>query len=301
MLNRRLMTMAGGTIVCALGVGYFMQQATPIGYPSQDAAPQVAASAILEIENITMISSAPETVVETAETIIPAEPEMSVAQVSCTVSMVAKPAPSANVGLTLSAPCHGNERVTLHHNGMMFTQATDDEGLLSVTMPALAEQAVIIAELASGPGAVATTKVSGLDQIDRVVLQWSGNSGFEIHAREFGAGYGEPGHVWSGSQTTLSTSRVARLGDTEQLAPRLAEIYSFDRNEAQTNGTIALSVETEVSAINCGREIAAQTLELSESGGLRTRDLVLSMPNCSAIGDFLVLNNLVEDLKVTAR
>ncbi len=29
------------------------------------------------------------------------------------------------VALALSAPCHGGERVTIHHNGLMFTEVTD--------------------------------------------------------------------------------------------------------------------------------------------------------------------------------
>jgi hypothetical protein len=52
---------------------------------------------------------------------------------------------------------------------------------------------------------------------------------------------------------------------------------------------------------NCGRDISAQSLEMRASGGLRTRELELSIPNCTALGDFLVLNNLMDDLKIAAR
>ena len=34
---------------------------------------------------------------------------------------------------------------------------------------------------------------------------------------------------------------------------------------------------------------------------LRVRDLSLSIPACDGVGDFLVLKNLVEDLKIAAR
>ena len=33
---------------------------------------------------------------------------------------------------------------------------------------------------------------------------------------------------------------------------------------------------------------------------LRTQDLTLAMPDCQATGDFLVLNNLLENLKIAA-
>ena len=35
-------------------------------------------------------------------------------------------------------------------------------------------------------------------------------------------------------------------------------------------------------------------------GSLRTREMVLEMPNCTTIGDFLVLNNLLQDLTIAA-
>ena len=88
-----------------------------------------------------------------------------------------------------------------------------------------------------------------------------------------------------------------QLGDENQLAPRLAEVYSVPRLGGSKTGAIDLTVETEVTAINCGRDISAQTLELRD-GTLRTRDLTLAMPDCAATGDFLVLNNLLETLKI---
>ena len=49
---------------------------------------------------------------------------------------------AAMVKLKLDAACLPNERLTVHHNGMIFTEATDDKGQLNVTVPALAEEAV---------------------------------------------------------------------------------------------------------------------------------------------------------------
>ena len=63
----------------------------------------------------------------------------------------------------------------------------------------------------------------------------------------------------------------------------------------------ALSVETEVSQANCGLEIEAQSLEVGTQGTVKTQNLTLAVPECDAIGDFLVLNNLLQDLKVAAK
>ncbi|PCJ09808.1 MAG: hypothetical protein COB16_03780 [Rhodobacteraceae bacterium] len=299
MLNKRLMVMSGMTLVTALGIGFSMQHGTEARDWQSTVSPSAEVEADLVLQDITLTSAVHiEAPARTERDRLPLSTML--VEGDCSVSAQATPAPQASVDLTFSAPCHGSERVTVHHSGLMFTATTDIDGNLSVLVPALAETAVYIVELASGSGAVATTQVSGLDEIDRVALQWTGNSGFEIHAREFGADYGQAGHVWSGSEDIGRASQVLRLGDSHQLAPRMVEIYSFARNRDDTSGTVALSVEAEVSAINCGRDISAQTLELRGDNRLRTRDLVLSMPNCNAIGDFLVLNNLVEDLKIAA-
>lgn len=298
MLNKRMMAMSGVTLALALGIGFSMQYGAAARSASSNTLPDLA-EADLVIKDITLTSTAHIEAPALADRTNLSE-LVKADMVDCTVSAQASPAPQATVGLSFSAPCNSSERVTVHHSGLMFTASTDIDGELSVQVPALVEHAVYIIELESGSGAVATTQVSGLDEIDRVALQWTGNSGFEIHAREFGADYGQPGHVWSGATGADRASQVLQLGDLNQLAPRMIEVFSFARGTADTSGTVALSIEAEVSSNNCGREISAQTLELRGDQRLRTRDLVLSMPNCNAIGDFLVLNNLVEDLKIAA-
>ena len=232
---------------------------------------------------------------------VEAEPELS-----CAVTSVAQADAAAMVKVNLSAPCFPNERVVVHHQGMMFTSATDDTGQLDIMVPALAEMAVVIFEFSNGEGSVATAEVSSLSFYDRVVLQWAGDTGFQLHAREFGANYGDGGHVWSGAPRDVSAAAlgeggfVTRLGVTDTLEPRIAEVYTFPSGTAATPGSIDLSVEAEVTARNCGQVIEAQSLELGDGGRLRTQYLTMTAPDCDAIGDFLVLNNLVDDLKIAA-
>ena len=232
----------------------------------------------------------------------PSDPE--ILHLGCEIRAMSKPVEMASVRVTIDAPCNGNERVTLHHTGMIFTAVTSDEGRLVATIPALAETAVFVAEFDNGDGVVATATVPDIDDFDRVALQWTGATGFQIHAREFGAAYGSPGHVWSGHRFDEETGNggvMTRLGDLNTLSPNVVEVYTFPRKAATQAGTVALTVEAEVTEANCGRDIAAQSIELHGQSSLRTQDLILSMPDCSAIGDFLVLNNLVDDLKIAAR
>lgn len=300
----------GGTIACALGIGYFMQRdpvlppaakaTAPAAKARAVAAPQADDTETLELRDIILTSAQPEERGQGSGMTQSAPSDPATPRLGCDVTVNAQPAPKAAVALSVDAPCFANQRLTVHHSGLMFTDSTDADGRLRVTVPALSEHSVFIVAFANGAADVASTQVRDLGDYDRVAVQWSGDSGFQIHAREFGADYGQAGHVWSGGMNG-GEGYIVRLGDGAMQSPHAAEIYSYLRKDADRRGTIALTVEAEVTAANCGRDVSAQSLELSADTGLRTRDLVLAMPDCGAIGDFLVLNNLVDDLKIAAR
>ncbi|WP_299548044.1 hypothetical protein [uncultured Tateyamaria sp.] len=224
----------------------------------------------------------------------------------CQISANAEVVSAAMVTLTLAAPCAINERLTVHHNGMMFTETTDAAGELTVTVPALMEQAVFILALTNGDGAVAQATVPDLTQYERTTVQWRGRAGFKLHAREFGAEYGQDGHIWSGvdqnadGMTQGENGYIIRLGDSRSVEPLMAEVYTYPSGKSARSGTINLSVEAEVTMANCGLEVEAQSLEMMAGGKIKTQDLTLAVPGCDAVGSFLVLNNLVSDLKVAS-
>ena len=91
---------------------------------------------------------------------------------------------------------------------------------------------------------------------------------------------------------------MTRNGDIEASEPLMAEVYSFPVAKTAQEGDVALSVEAEVSEANCGLEIEAQALELRGDDPVKTQNLTLAVPDCDAVGNFLVLNNLLQDLKV---
>ncbi|MBE9636729.1 translocase [Salipiger mangrovisoli] len=232
--------------------------------------------------------------------------EVEARPIDCAVSMAARTGAGAMVTVSIDAPCFASERLTIHHNGLMFTEVTQPDGTLRVEVPALAEQALFIAAFANGAGATALAEVPALPFYDRVVLQWRGNGGLSLHANEFGAAGDEAGHVWAAAAGDLTrTARgeggfLTRLGDAASAEARLAEVYTFPAAASKTAGAVSLTIEAEITAANCGKELDAQTLERRLGNSLRARDLSLAMPDCSATGDFLVLKNLLEDLKIAA-
>lgn len=325
MSKKGLYATAAGTVACALAIGYVMQETGEM--PGTKPAPVLAPAPVeqatlapqhgvidLDLDGISL-TSAPNTpgLGDLLDPIVglaafnpdvpaPDMPDLETPQLGCEVSATAAPAPMASVALSIDAPCNRNQRVTIHHTGMMVTETTDEDGALSATFPALSPKAVFIVEFEDGMGTVVTADVPELKEFDRVVLQWQGDSGFQIHAREFGAAYGTPGHVWSGDTAQADAGgAVMQLGARDTLTPYLAEVYTYPTGSSQRDGSVALTVEAEVTQVNCGRDIAAQTIELRGGMSPQTQDLVLSMPDCAARGDFLVLNNLLDDLKIAAK
>ncbi|MEQ6249470.1 hypothetical protein ABMC89_11325 [Sulfitobacter sp. HNIBRBA3233] len=292
-----------------------------------------AEAAILDVEEITLTSgnletgaaiAAPDAIVNLVASDAPQKPGAPVdlaedsaltvptAQATaatdnvCDITAEARPIAAAMVQLTLDAPCMASERVTVLHSGLLFNEMTDAEGQLDVAMPAMAQDAMFVFAFSNGEGAVAQADVEEFSNFERVAVQWKGNTGFELHAREFGATYGEDGHVWSGAMRDMSFGvtgeggYISQLGNREIADGLVAEVYTLPTRTTLSSGDIDLSVEAMVSEGNCGLEIEAQTFQTGIGSDIVSKDLTLSVPECDAAGNFLVLNNLFEDLKVAS-
>ncbi|WP_281967076.1 hypothetical protein [Roseovarius nanhaiticus] len=337
MQKLKMIAMGCGTLALALGAGHFMQSrqaAVPVaqeGGTSQLAGQSgdimgTRQSGAVQLSSITLTAASPE-LPATAPTpdVLPQPPAIREAalndpsattvadalpteepapSLSCDYTLRADVAPGAMVALSLDAPCAPGERFTMHHNGMMFTQVTDDGGHASMLVPALARNASFIAAFSNGDGAVANAEVESLDIYQRVAVQWQGETGVQLHALEFGADYGGEGHVWSGAARDVAAAAggdlgfLTRLGDADQPDALMAEVYTFPSQLAGRDGDIALQVEAEVTDVNCNTDIETQALQMQAGGALKVQDVVLMMPECDAVGDFLVLKNLLNDLTI---
>lgn len=349
--TQRVVT-AGGTLVCALGIGYFMQATAQTSADADIAHTQINTSAIASLPKAAAVVEQPiadmhasaiddlslteiqltsaenekptavilsslefdETTFELAsldddaagETGLPDKQDPFAQASSCDIEFIAIKTHAASVMLELSAPCSPDERFTLHHNGMMFSDVTDPYGAWEMTIPALSEQAVFFASFGDDETAEVKVEVDTLAYYDRYVVQWRGDKSLQIHALEFGADYGDAGHVWAQSPHSIDDAAkgeagyVMRLGEPSLDEALIAEVYTFPTEIALTPGEVKISVEAEVTAANCGRDVDAQILSRQEGGRFKGRDLVLAMPECDTIGEFLVLQNLYEDLTIAS-
>lgn len=328
MSRKKNLKTAATTFSVALGIGFVMQYGDAVAsrfQPDEAAVSVVITPEMVIPTDIVAASSfaipeftmpAPdEGVVELAALSavlndVPA-PEMEaptvLAEPDCDVDMSADTLPMAMVALTLSAPCNPNAAVTIHHQGLIFSLLTDDAGALDVIVPAMAQDAFYISSFVGGEGAVASTQVPELAEFDRAALQWQGVNAVQLHAREFGADYGSEGHVWKAAArevdfaNTKEAGFLVSLGDARVDNPQMVEVYTFPSGMGKRDGTVALTVEAEVTAENCGRDIAAQSIQINPGLDASAIDLTMTMPDCDAIGEFLVLKNMFKDLTLAMK
>jgi hypothetical protein len=206
------------------------------------------------------------------------------------------------IGVSLVAPCAKDARVVIAHEGLTITGKTNAEGSLFLSIPALAVEAQVIARLPSGNEVEESVRVPAMATLRRMGVQWHDADAFQLHAFENGAGYGESGHISADEPQTPTTGLsgtggfITLLGDTSVELPMMAEIYTFPAGIA---ANADITIEAAVTDATCGRELLGETI-MTLAGEVYISELTLAMPECDAVGDILVLKNLLTDLTIAA-
>lgn len=248
----------------------------------------------------------PAAVVDLAPPALPAAPQAAEPAVAaadpCATTLDLANGANAMIGLTLIAPCHPNERVVLKHAGLAVTGKTTATGALFVDIPAMQKDGQVEVLFKDGSKISNAVAVPEAADLRRFAVQWQADDAFVIHAFEDELGYDGPGDVSPANLHAPAPGLPAKggfltlLGDATTDLPLLAQIYTFP---ADPKAKAVVVVEAPVTQASCGREILAETL-FSSAGRVTINDLAAAMPGCDAIGDYLVLKNLVPDLNIAS-
>lgn len=276
-----------------------IETVTRAATPSALALP-TAAPSLLEapsFETLTLGST------ETDPTLPPAlSSEDTILVSDCEAGFTAMAAPGAMVELTLEAPCYAGEMVDIFHAGMRFSEYLDANGLLQLSIPVMEEDAFFNALFIDGHTESTDILMLTVNDYYRVALFWKGEAGFSLYALENGALYGEADHV--GDLTPYSSDRgisgqggyLAQLG--QNATGYHSAIYSYPVMLTDTGPYPEVSIEVDVTAENCASEISATLMRVSSAGALESSPLIMAVPECGAIGEYLVLKNLPRDLRI---
>jgi len=240
-----------------------------------------------------------------AQTVMTDEP-LSPFGLPCGLTVTTEALPAAMVALDVMDPCQPNARVVVEHSGLNLTGQSDAMGILTMDIPAFESPAFFTVRMPDGATASALTGLPDIANYTRVGVQWQQDRALELHAMEFGATYGEPGHIWRENPGFVARAEngeggfMTYLGSIAVENPMLAEIYTFPRDTLDTEGTVRLAIEAEVTQANCGQDTLARTLETDTDGNVAVIELTFTVPDCDAIGEYLLLQNLLQDLRVAA-
>lgn len=201
----------------------------------------------------------------------------------------------AMIGVTIVAPCHPGERVVLAHEGLAITLRSTATGSLFTSIPALSTLGDVTARWPDGTEASASLRMPEAAEVRRFVVQFPGSDPMALNAYAPGAEYGGAGHVRPVALSDLPAGASPRgavlaLGAADVALPLLAHVYTYPEGDWPL-----LTIEAEVTEATCARDLLGEAIE-SQGGGVVVQDLTLTMPDCDAIGEFLVLNIAPEDL-----
>jgi hypothetical protein len=225
----------------------------------------------------------------------------------CPLEISADPTGGAMLSLDIKATCLAGSEVIITHDVLTFSDVLSDTGELTVFVPALSEKAVVEAVFATGEKAQARAEVKSLSLYDRVLVQWRGAANMRMSLGDADAARGEAGHVWavateempqaSESQEDYLSSTLGKVHSVSQVS----EVYTFPETMSASDRAVDLTVETEITADNCGQEIPVKAARIFAGNKMRNRDLTLSVPGCDEIGNILVLNNFLQDLTLASK
>ncbi|MEM1272454.1 MAG: hypothetical protein AAGF88_01485 [Pseudomonadota bacterium] len=218
---------------------------------------------------------------------------------ACGIEMRAEAVPPAMVALEIVDPCDPQQEIAISHAGIRVTAQSDGMGAVAVSLPVFANPADILVETTGGFSQQISVDVPDLVDYHRVAVAWRGGANLNLVAEEPGQRMptdlqnpGRPANAQLGIGGFLTA-----LGTPGSDAR--AQIYTFPRDPVVPNQRIRLHVE--ITAQPCHATTAAQTVELLDTGGTRATDFDITPAGCLGDSRDLVLQNLLQDLRIATR
>lgn len=262
------------------------------------AAPQPEASA-----EMAQATSVPPSGVASDQTIVPLDAELQAELEACAVWIVVTPSAGAMLDASVYAPCDRGAQVQVSHAGLNFDTHIGTDGSLMLAVPALIDDATLTVTFADGRAQSDRTFVQDLASVERVALQWVGPAHLILHAYEFGAQYGEAGHIFVGNPEVAGSSEhgfLTDLGDPTIADGHRVQVYSYPASQSSRSGSVVLEIEVPITDASCGQSLNADSIEMYGAAAARSRAIQLDMPACDGTGGYVVLPGILPDLQIAA-
>lgn len=219
---------------------------------------------------------------------------------TCAQSLDLSVEPGAMIGISYSAPCDAGGSVEFDHLGLMFTERLGPDGTLTMAIPAMSDTAVIVARSLGDDGVISqSVTVPNIAEFVRVALVWKGGTGLQLHALENGAYYGDPGHIWA-EEPGLPSRADNNEGGFLTVLGSVADGYAADVYTYPASLAIApdISIEAQVLETTCQTAIMGSYLTSVIGDAPTVVNVGMAVPGCDAVGEYLVLKNLAQNLTI---
>jgi hypothetical protein len=199
--------------------------------------------------------------------------------------------------------CAPGARVEITHGALSFSDRTDAFGLLTLDVPAFEAPAFFNVRLDTG---AETTTLAGVPDLVghlRAAIAWSGSVAMQLHAYLDGAAFGDPGHIWQDNPGSFADAAIGAggfltlLGDPTLSDARMAQVFT---SPIALRDDLTLLAEVTVTETTCGQPVRAESLQASAGGRVSVQPVTLILPSCETVGEFLVLQNLFDSLRLAA-
>ena len=233
-----------------------------------------------------------------------------IAETECETSLNATATVDALIEVELFSPCHAESRFIISHDDLVVSAYLNEEGRFSTYLPALATRATIDVFLGDDTSGTAEIEVEDADQFLRVMLQWTGETQFGLHAYHDGADYGDSGHVHALQpfDPDLDEASLISLGEMRGPEPMLAQVYSLP---LEMMDKTQLEVEAQFTEAQCGADLVAFISQSKGQGASEMTELSFAAPDCPGADGLMVMpididanpvaQELQEDLQLTDR
>jgi hypothetical protein len=121
--------------------------------------------------------------------------------------------------LMINSPCHADSVAELAYSDLSFGVKIDRSGRGEIEVLGFETSVEASLGFEDGEALDFTVPFTGVDRVERVALSWSDPVALEIHAFEFGAEAGSPGHVFPGQPKSFRDVRRRGGGYLTEFLP----------------------------------------------------------------------------------
>lgn len=175
-------------------------------------------------------------------------------------AVILTPQPGAQTRIAVESPCRGGEDFSIRYAGMEFIRHFDASGRAELVLDCLGgpnDMAMFTFQRAAP--VIRPFLCQDLGQVTKIAVVWQGAVNLDLHAFEYAAGFGEPGHVWAGAPSSPAQAHEAAMKDRRghgfmsmlddgRGKGSHVEAYTFIHVATQTSGLISTAIDYETRA-----------------------------------------------------